>query len=94
MEEILHYQCFVHAGEYRILVKGLKFRPLAELIFRRGEAGRVVGDDALPRVLMGKDDYLRCLDLLRNEKPVFLEQAPESGDVYLRTGDEPVGENE
>jgi len=94
MEEVLHYQCFIHAGEHRIMLKGMSFRPLVELVFRRGEPGRVVDDGALPTVLMGKDDYLRCVDMLRNEKPVFIEREPESGDVYIRTGDEPVGENE
>jgi len=94
MEEVLHYQCFIRATEYRITLKGMRFRPLAELVFRRGEVGQVAVSGGLPAMLMGKDDYLRCVDLLRNERPVFVEQDPDSGDVYLRTGDEPVGENE
>ena len=94
MEEVLHYQCFVHSTEYRVVLKGRAFKPIAELIFRRGEAGRVLGEGDLPTLLMGKDDYLRCIDLLRNERPVFVEHDPDSVSLCIRTGDEPVGENE
>ncbi len=94
MEEVLHYQCFVHPSEYRITLKGRGFRPLVELVFRRGEPGHVDSDSELPKLFMGKDDYLRCLDMLRNESPIFVELQPESNQFYLRTADEPVGENE
>ncbi len=94
MEEVLHYQCFVHPVEYRIVLKGRGFRPLVELVFRRGESGHVEAQDDVPKCFMGKDDYLRCVDMLRNESPIFVEHQPESGQFYLRTADEPVGENE
>ena len=57
MEEVLHYQCHVHPTEYRITLKGRGFRPLAELVFRRGESGHAESGGKLPRLLMGKDDY-------------------------------------
>ena len=94
MEEVLHYQCFIHATEYRITLKGRRFKPLCEMVFRRGEGGQVASGGNVPVLRMGKDDYLRCVDLLRNERPVFIEKDAQSGDVFLRTGDEPVGENE
>ena len=94
MEEVLHYQCFVHPSEYRITLKGRGFRPLVELVFRRGEPGHVDSDSELPKLFMGKDDYLRCVDMRRNESPIFVELQPESNQFYLRTADEPVGENE
>ena len=94
MEEVLHYQCFVYPTEYRIVLKGRKFRPIAELVFRRGEAGHQEIEDGLPKILMGKDDYLRCIDMLRNESPIFIEAQPDGGTFYLHTADEPVGENE
>jgi hypothetical protein len=50
--------------------------------------------DGLPKLVMGKDDYLRCVDILRNESPIFIEAQPADGKFYLRTADEPVGENE
>ncbi len=94
MEEVLHYQCFVHPTEYRILLKGMGFRPVAELIFRRGEAGRCDTSGQLIRIFLGKDDYLRCVDMLRNESPIFVERSDDGEMAILRTADEPVGENE
>jgi len=67
MEEVLHYQCFVYPTEYRITLKGRGFLPIAELVFRRGESGHLETQGDLPKFLMGKDDYLRCVDILRNE---------------------------
>lgn len=47
------------------------------------------------------EQYERALDLLRNEKPVYLRWVPYSdssepndGNAYLYTGREPVGEEE
>jgi hypothetical protein len=84
----------VYPTEYRITLKGRGFRPVAELVFRRGEPGHLEVQDGLPKLVMGKDDYLRCVDILRNESPIFIEVQPEDGKFYLRTADEPVGENE
>ena len=41
------------------------------------------------------DDYPRVVDLLRNEKPVFVEFDAQAGSVAtIRTSAEPVGEGE
>jgi hypothetical protein len=41
------------------------------------------------------DDYPRVLDILRNEKPVFVEFEVQNGNIAnIRTSAEPVGEGE
>jgi hypothetical protein len=41
------------------------------------------------------DDYPRILDILRNEKPVFVEFEVQNGNIAnIRTSAEPVGEGE
>jgi hypothetical protein len=39
-----------------------------------------------------KDQYTYCLDLLRNERPVWAKLDPENGIIDLLSGSEPIGE--
>jgi len=39
-----------------------------------------------------KDQYVYCLDLLRNEMPIWADLDPDNGRIALRTGSEPIGE--
>lgn len=39
-----------------------------------------------------KDQYVYCLDLLRNEMPIWADLDPGNGRIALLTGSEPVGE--
>jgi len=39
-----------------------------------------------------KDQYIYCLDLLRNERPVWAVLSPNDGNICLKSGTEPVGE--
>ena len=94
MEEVLHYQCFLTLEEFRLVLKGTRFRPLAVLVFRDDAAPSVDMSGEIPMMFLGRQDYHRCIDLLRNERPVFFEPSQDGERFRLRTGDEPVGENE
>ncbi len=48
------------------------------------------------RICFSSDQYLWCIDLLRNEKPVYIVLDDERPNLHNRlyTGEEPVGEGE
>jgi len=94
IKEIFYYQCFVHATEYRIVLKGRNYRPVAEMLFGSEESGGTASDGQLPTMLMGREDFASCVDLLRNEGPFFLEEDERTGVCHLRTADELIGEGD
>ncbi len=70
MNEILHYQCIVDPHGYRIVLKGRRFRSIGLVLFQDRP---VEPDGDLPTLVLPRSDYSNCIDMLRNEKPVYFE---------------------
>ncbi len=79
--EIREYRCYIERDRYRIHLLGERKKFLAELVF--SDEGSE-GEYHFPR-----REYLAVVDLLRNEKPLFIGE-----DAIIETMEEPVGENE
>ena len=77
---------------------GLKSGPtyIGQLVFMANgsvlPADKMLGTQA--QLYLHLDDYMNCLDLLRNEDPVYLLWSGPGSENGLRTGEEPIGEQE
>ena len=99
--EITKYIVTVEAGEYKkpvyasIQCFDVNNELIAKMYFH--EEGRVLPDNSESNIVILRypiSKYSIVMDVLRNEKPVFINYYEHNRSGYIRTGSEPVGEGE
>lgn len=89
-----------YAGVYAFIRLHWQSRHRATLFFYRdgvtipSNSSVTSGGVTIPYIRFGQAQYRDCIDLLRNEKPVYFQWDDASKGAMLATGSEPVGETE